>query len=1237
MLITITLVAFLVLILVSLATLTRVETQVAANSQQLAQARGNALMALNIAIGQLQKYAGPDQRVTARADLENGAGVNNTHWVGAYGSSLAPDYDATPSALQTAHADSSKVAANGSSAKLLNWLVSGNERVLFDPTPAGGDVGSKGEILNAPAAGAITFLPTASVSGLDATTHATDLDLTISDSTGADHPARVLLGQKDVATTAGPSGTPIDFVVAPAVDIKTRSDLIPGLGSGSDITIGRYAWWAGDEGIKARVNLPIADTLEDKQIAFTNATRSAVELMARDTPGWSATPAALDATRIDTLYAPDSTRLSDIIEKGQLPLTSGNPAALSDALKLRFHDVTSRSMSVLSDTYAGGLRQDLTHILEVPTTGPASTNLLWEPDNAAEDTSFIPTWGHLRSFETNTTDSSGKIQPRLPSYGTGLAGDTGVSPVMTYVALGFRYNAATVDSAPPNYPVPGSAINFDIHPIVVLWNPYDKVMAGHTYGVGMGFLSSDPRLLLQVNQIDTSLPSPPDNWQTREIRDLRLGGATVASGAPTGGVLKYFRFRVVCPDIPPGQSLVFTLQNSGGNYAPGTATLIPGVNPHHHVTLSSTTIAAGEEDLDYRVVGQGGMNSNHHVAAYLGDGTAPPNSAAGAWDPLLNRWYQTVQHVDYAGVNVSAKTGAGDTPANAAIYGDAAPLDTANPVYEPQVKALLMSVFSSIGKGYTLTDQYGQNIPRYRWIAQANIRAPYQFRSRRDPNMNTPWYAKIGNLSSMWPTWYLQSASTPERASSGLGLDYDLRTGGVIDATLFEVRDDDQELLSVGQLQHANLSLASAYPSYAVGNAIADFRLPLTNEVFTSQGVAASEITNRQFRYYDASWLLNRTLWDRYYFSGVQADGSLLNPRMISHRDESSTAAEVATDLQDYRKSAARLLISGGFNINSTSEQAWRAVLGGLNQLAYDPEANNGKGANSTTSRTTAAFPRFSRPLAGTGVPSGVAIDPSFNGNESQYAWFRGDDMQSLWQGYRTLDENQIAQLARNVVDEIRARGPFTSLGDFVNRRLVNTTAYMQGSGTTRGEAKPGLTNTQRRLFLSAIKGTLQSAIDATYAPATGAYPINELSNDSYWNNNRTMSSLQGGDTTYYSLALARGDINDSSNKTPSRSTAAFAPKYLTQADVLSAIGSGLSARSDTFTIRAYGETVNPLDQTVEGRAWCEAVVQRMPEYIDSQADAPETAPSALTSSDNQKYGRQYKIVSFRWLSPDEI
>ncbi|MBI5424945.1 MAG: hypothetical protein HZA32_12775 [Opitutae bacterium] len=63
-----------------------------------------------------------------------------------------------------------------------------------------------------------------------------------------------------------------------------------------------------------------------------------------------------------------------------------------------------------------------------------------------------------------------------------------------------------------------------------------------------------------------------------------------------------------------------------------------------------------------------------------------------------------------------------------------------------------------------------------------------------------------------------------------------------------------------------------------------------------------------------------------------------------------------------------------------------------------------------------------------------------------------------------------------------------------------------------------------------------------------------------------------------------------------------------------------LAVRSDTFRIRAYGEATNPLDgSTLEGTAYCEAIVQR----------TTETAPAGL--------GRRFVITYFRWLGPDDI
>ncbi len=81
------------------------------------------------------------------------------------------------------------------------------------------------------------------------------------------------------------------------------------------------------------------------------------------------------------------------------------------------------------------------------------------------------------------------------------------------------------------------------------------------------------------------------------------------------------------------------------------------------------------------------------------------------------------------------------------------------------------------------------------------------------------------------------------------------------------------------------------------------------------------------------------------------------------------------------------------------------------------------------------------------------------------------------------------------------------------------------------------------------------------------------------------------------------------------------APGFLTQADLLQPLGPFIQVRSDTFLVRAYGDVRNPVTGDIDGRAWCEAVVQRLPEPMDDYAT----------------YGRVFEIVMFRWLTQDEI
>jgi hypothetical protein len=82
-------------------------------------------------------------------------------------------------------------------------------------------------------------------------------------------------------------------------------------------------------------------------------------------------------------------------------------------------------------------------------------------------------------------------------------------------------------------------------------------------------------------------------------------------------------------------------------------------------------------------------------------------------------------------------------------------------------------------------------------------------------------------------------------------------------------------------------------------------------------------------------------------------------------------------------------------------------------------------------------------------------------------------------------------------------------------------------------------------------------------------------------------------------------------------------------------LGPVATVRGDTFKIRGYGEARSK-DGAVLATARCEAVVQRLPRYLDP-ADPAERPETALESPANRAFGRRFDVVSFRWLSTDEL
>lgn len=348
----------------------------------------------------------------------------------------------------------------------------------------------------------------------------------------------------------------------------------------------------------------------------------------------------------------------------------------------------------------------------------------------------------------------------------------------------------------------------------------------------------------------------------------------------------------------------------------------------------------------------------------------------------------------------------------------------------------------------------------------------------------------------------------------------------------------------------------------------------------------------------DRSYAANHLLFDEYFFSSMAAqDGPIFgrygtkrllravvedffsgkNSLPVAAYRPYNAAASLPADVTNllvnnngalpeaYLKSAANLMVDGGFNINSTSVPAWTAVLSAANRKR--PVFMPGDSQLSAQDRANYVVSRNPNPSTGTATE------------------------ESRWLGYRELTADEIRQLAEAVVRQVKIRGPFRSLGDFVNRRLTDDTSEVE----------------------LAKYGALQAALED---------PKVDINRD-YRGGSKEITAADIAGTNYKFPAAAMGSRYQGT------------PAYINQADLLTPIAPIMQARSDTFLIRAYGEARSPDGQTILARVWCEAVVQRVPEYIDPQ-DPAFTPAANLKSGQNRTFGRRFIIESFRWLTPSE-
>ncbi|MGE9296022.1 MAG: hypothetical protein ACQKBV_07040, partial [Puniceicoccales bacterium] len=370
----------------------------------------------------------------------------------------------------------------------------------------------------------------------------------------------------------------------------------------------------------------------------------------------------------------------------------------------------------------------------------------------------------------------------------------------------------------------------------------------------------------------------------------------------------------------------------------------------------------------------------------------------------------------------------------------------------------------------------------------------------------------------------------------------------------------------------------------------------------------------------DLPFVLNDTLFDGYFFSGIAnqsgplsgddrtaaaylsdiLDGNdeLPNSRYALTLPADETAEERRDALllngdtlrdQAFERIAAYIQVEGGFNVNSTSVEAWKALLGGLRDREI-LHTNTPDATEDTTIQSDLV------------TEGAIVLSNSLPGATAAESVSQTEMISTLWNGFRALSDHQIGLLAEAMVEEVKARGPFRSISEFVNREVSNRSGYNQ-------------------------YGALQSAINAARINLESDEPridrALESQYDSYPNDAVTLGGFTPAPVNPEAL---QGDKSEGM------------PGYIMQADLLRPLAPIIAARSDTFVIRAYGEVSRFGER--KATAICEAVVQRKIDYIEPDEVSgarlePWDVPSESTHPINYQYGRRFEIVEFRWLDTD--
>jgi hypothetical protein len=1132
--VTLSLMVLLTVIAVGLLGLSAVSLRTSAQGAAMAEARANARLSLMLAIGELQLELGQDRRINCQAGIDAAALPDHRNWLAVYDAWKATEKDRPDPA-----------------ARFRRYLVSGDRQAL--------------SIRDA----AKTALPGGSIELI---------------STGT-------LGEG-------------------AIDGRVKAGLVPHRNAANNPS-GHHAWWISDNNAKAMVNAgqDVPPTVSDELLA---------QHAAQSAPGTG-------YPLLDPLAGVNGAgrahwELGDDLRVKTLSLASMDllPGA-SAGIGKNFHDVTAWSPGLLADVRNGRLKRDLSLYLQQDMTPDFRRRLrqpLYSVPSGGAQVNFSPdseqsgNWDNL-SQSTGITMEELWLFYNLPqqvSYSRPASSNAKAGIISsgypTLVSANTREDVVRDPfypykreiysqvkyfislAAAPNTTAAGAGkfdLRLSVDPVVVLWNPHNVAMEYQTGGFTTVSFSSLPyEITFEVTGTAGTTTTGPVHFDT-------FFGGVNGIQAQTGKAHKII--------LRPGESRVLSsLTDKAFSGLTGQVDVESGWEHTTGALFNSGTfpkaLASGDKvkvTLKPRIASP----DSDYITYWFGARTATPTLQSGTI---------TLQNDMKIGVDLPTVV----TPQAYSV---------SNIVAEKKIPMMLFS--------YYLRPERDTPTPSKSWVWN-------------NPTIAYRWPADGSTASKLHRQFEMLvfGVDAPENPYLQITPDNQAYWGGGVRADFgvpfFTYRNIPlTPPLSLAAFQHscANgfrrhwkdspIRIGGSFPSDAYGLDGHQYLAPMVSKAignsFAQPLIRGDQVDGTLFaclgppnggaadnyNIADHSYLANAALWDSWYLSSlgpqtVEPYGSNKRPLQKVFDDFYPTAASTKplplpsvrmrpyrrsgdeTALRNlvqsgkpaedaYRKLAAHLTVDGAFNVNSTSVDAWKVVLGSLR--GHDTARRDRTSGSLSLEPSSAG----GTPVNGLIVANGPRVSPSGNLQEPDQ-----------WTGYRSLSDDEIEKLATSLVEEIRLRGPFLGLSDFINRRPGNDANL-------------------------ARQGTLQAAIEKA--------GIN--------------GNLEGG--TRALGAIAGAPFPESGEG----SRASGIPGYITQADLLTPLGPTLQARSDSFTIRAYGETTDRSGKVL-ARAWCEAIIQRVPEYIDP-ADGPDVPDLELTSAVNRTCGRQFRITGFRWLNSEEV